>query len=108
MVNAVERGQRAVIGKQVDGQRGAARLERLGDEAGRIDAVVPDYDHSHHQLTLRSAPARLLCIPLSDGAVTRLGQHAAEVDHHLGIDVLAHRRVEDRFSDPTVTVTLPS
>ena len=34
MVDAVERGQRAVVGKQVDGQRRAARLERVADEAG--------------------------------------------------------------------------
>ena len=47
MIDAVERGQRAVIGKQVDVQRGAARLERVADKAGRIHAVVPDYEHSH-------------------------------------------------------------
>ena len=48
MVNTVERGQRTVVGKQVDGQRGTACLERVADEAGRIYVVVPDYDHSHH------------------------------------------------------------
>ena len=58
VVDAVERGQRAVIGKQVDGQRGAARLERVADEAGRIDAVVPDTTST--RITLSSATARPL------------------------------------------------
>ena len=36
VVNIVERGQRTVVGKQVDRQFGTLRLERGGDEAGRI------------------------------------------------------------------------
>ena len=33
---------------QVDGQVSPARLERVGDETGRVDVVVPDDEHSFH------------------------------------------------------------
>ena len=44
---AAEPGQRPVVREQVDVQRGPARLEGVGDEAGRVHVVVPDDEHSH-------------------------------------------------------------
>ena len=48
VINVVERGQRPVVGPQVDRQFGPLRLERGGDEAGRVHAVMPDEDYSPH------------------------------------------------------------
>ena len=95
MVGAVERGQRAVIGKQVDGQRGAARLERVGDEAGRIDVVVPDHEHTHHAQPPRgSYPAWLSMLRRSTTVWTSMSLPVG------GSKIWV--------CDPTVTVTLPS
>jgi S-adenosyl methyltransferase len=47
VIEAGEPGQRAVVGKQVDGQLGAPRLEGVRDEAGRVHVVMPDDEHAH-------------------------------------------------------------
>jgi O-methyltransferase involved in polyketide biosynthesis len=47
VIDAGQGGQRAVVGKQVDGQLGAPGLERVRDEARRIHVVMPDDEYSH-------------------------------------------------------------
>jgi hypothetical protein len=45
---------------------------------------------------------------LNNGSVAGIAQHPAQVDNHLGVDVLMRGDVEDSVSDPTVTATIPS
>jgi hypothetical protein len=98
VIDAVEGGQRPVVGQQVHGELGAARLQGRADEPGRINAVMPDDDHAQHAGPAPPGPihqgATIRAQP-SGGAVPGVTQHPAQVHHHLGIDVLGARRVED-------------
>jgi hypothetical protein len=58
VIDAVQGGQRPVVGQQVHGDLGPAGLEGRADEASRIHAVVLDGHYSHRAVL----PPRVLAI----------------------------------------------